>query len=98
MGHRLLPCEGDDLFGESKLLREELLAFVVDEIVEVLPVEDELDEAAILERSQKSANVNVGDICALVWLGSEVLMEDDDSLLKQVSVNCLLFRLLNLYH
>ena len=98
MKNELLPGEGDNFFGESETLREELLTFVVDEIVEVLPVKDELDEAAILERSQKSANVNVGDICALVWLGSEVLMEDDDSLLKQVSVNCLLFRLLNLDH
>ena len=68
MGHRLLPCEGDDLFGESKLLREELLAFVVDEIVEILPVEDKLDQFAVLERAEKSANVDIWHIGALVRL------------------------------
>jgi hypothetical protein len=98
MKNELLPGKRHDFFGESEVLREELLALVVDEIVEILPVEDELDEAAILEGSQKSANVDVGNVSSLVWLRGEVLVEDDDSLLKQVSVNCLLFGLLNLDH
>ena len=48
MKNELLPGKRHDFFGESEVLREELLALVVDEIVEILPVEDELDEAAIL--------------------------------------------------
>ena len=64
----LLPSKGDDFFGKAEVLREELLAFVVDEIVKILPVEDKLDEAAILERAEKSANVDIGNIGALVWL------------------------------
>ena len=45
----LLPGEGDNFFGESEELREVLLALVIDEIVEVLPVEDEFNKSAILE-------------------------------------------------
>lgn len=98
MVYGLLPGEGHNFLSESEELGEVLLAFVVDEVVEVLPVEDELDEAAVLEGSEEGADVNVGDVGALVGLCGEVLVEHDHALLKQVSVDCLLFRLLNLDH
>ena len=98
MGHGLLPGERDDFLSESEELGEVLLALVVDEVVEVLPVEDELNEAAVLERSEESADVDVGDVGALVGLSGEVLVEDDHTLLEEVSVDGLLFRLLNLNH
>lgn len=90
MGKCVLPGEGHDLLGESEELGEELLALVVDEVVEVLPVEDELDESAVLEGAEECADVDVGDVGALVRLGGEVLVEDDHALLQQVSVDCLL--------
>jgi tryptophan synthase beta subunit len=87
MNEALLPGEGYDFLGESQELGEVFLAFSVDEVVEVLPVEDELNKSTILERSEESADVNIGDIGALVGLGGEVLVEDDHSLLEQVSVD-----------
>jgi hypothetical protein len=94
----LLPGERDDFLGESEVFGEELLALVVDEVVEVLPVEDELNQSAVLEGSEEGADVNIGDVGALVRLGGEVLVEHNHALLQQVSVDCLLLRLLNLDH
>lgn len=45
----LLPGEGDNFFRESEELREVLLALVIYEIVEVLPVEDQFNKSSILE-------------------------------------------------
>ena len=98
MGHGLLPGEGDDLLGESQEFREELLALGVDEVVEVLPVEDQLDEAAVLEGAEEGADVDVGHVGALVRLRREVLVEHDHALLQQVPVHRLLLRFLDLHH
>ena len=56
MGHGLLPGERDDFLSESEELGEILLALVVDEVVEVLPVEDELNEAAVRDVIEKNNN------------------------------------------
>ena len=71
------------------MLGEILLSLVVEEIVEILPVEDEFDEAAVLEGSQEGADVNIGDIGSLVGLSGEVLVENNHSFLKKISINCL---------
>lgn len=49
MTNGLLPGEWHDFLSESQELREVLLALIVDEVVEVLPVEDQFNEATILE-------------------------------------------------
>jgi hypothetical protein len=94
----LLPGEGDDFVGESQVFGEELLALVVDEVVEVLPVEDELDESAVLEGAEEGADVDVGHVGALVRLRREVLVQHDHALLQQVPVHCLLLGFLDLHH
>ena len=86
----LLPGERDDFLSESEELGEVLLALIIDEVVEVLPVEDQLNESSILERPEKGADVDVGDVGALVWLDGVILVDDNDALLQQVAVDCLL--------
>lgn len=98
MVNGILPGEGDDLLGEVEILREVLLAFVVNEVVEVLPAEDELNESAVLEGSEEGADMDVGDVGSLVWLGCVVLVDDDHSFLKKVSVDCLFLSFLDLDH
>ena len=64
----------------------------------MLPTEDKFDESSVLERSHDLPDVDVRHVGALVRLGSEILVDDDDSLLQQVSVNSLLFSLRDLDH
>ena len=98
MNKWVLPGEGDDFLGESKELREVLLALVVDEVVEILPVEDEFHKASVLERPEEGPDMDVGNVGALVGLHGEILMNHDDSLLQQVAVHGLLLGFLNLHH
>lgn len=98
MGRELLPGEGNDLFGEVEVLGEVLFALVVNEVVEVLPVEDEFDESAVLKGSEEGADIDVGDVGSLVWLGGVVLVDDDHSFLEEVSVDCLFLSFLDLDH
>ena len=90
MAKGLLPGERDDFLSESEELGEVLLALIIDEVVEVLPVEDQLNESSILERPEEGADVDVGDVGALVWLDGVILVDDNDALLQQVAVDCLL--------
>ena len=83
----LLPGEGDDLFGEVEVVGKEFLSLVVDEVVVVLPAEDEFDVASIFKGSHDLAEVDVGDVGSLVCLGGEILVEDDHSFLQDVSVD-----------
>jgi hypothetical protein len=39
----VLPGKRNNFFGESELLGEVFLAFIVEEVVEILPVENEFD-------------------------------------------------------
>jgi len=94
----VLPGKRNNFFGESELLGEEFLAFIVKEVVEILPVEDEFDESSVLEGTEESADVNVSNIGSLVGLGSEVLVEYNDSFLEEVSVDGLLLGFLDLDH
>jgi hypothetical protein len=98
MVNEVLPGQRHDFLSESQELGEVLLALGVDEVVEILPVEDQLDEATVLEGTQEGADMNVGHVGSLVGLGSEVLVEDDDAFLKQVSVDGLLLGFLDLHH
>lgn len=98
MNKHLLPSERDDFFSESQELREVLLALVVDEVVEVLPVEDQLNESSILERTEQRAYVDVGNVGALVRLDRVVLVQHDHALLQQVAVDGLLLGFLDLHH
>ena len=94
----VLPGKRNNFFSESELFREEFLAFIVKEVVEILPVEDKFDESSVLEGAEESADVNVSNIGSLVGLSSEVLVEDNDSFLEKVSVDGLLFGFLDLDH
>lgn len=94
----LLPGEGNDLFGEVEVLREIVLAFFVNEVVEILPAEHELDESSILEGSHELPDMDVGNVGSLVRLSGEIFVNDDDSLLENVSVNDLFLSLRDLDH
>jgi len=58
-----------------------------------LPAEDEFNEASILEGSEEFSDMDVGDVGSLVRLSGEVFVNDDHSLLEEVSVYDLLFSL-----
>lgn len=45
----LLPGERHNFLSESEELGEVLLSLIIDEIVEILPVEDQLNKSSILE-------------------------------------------------
>ena len=45
----LLPGEGDNFFGEVEVVGKEFLAFIVDEVIEVLPAEDKFDVSSVFE-------------------------------------------------
>ena len=94
----LFPGKRNNFFSESELFGEEFLAFVVKEVVEILPVEDKFDESSVLEGAEESADVNVSNVGSLVGLSSEVLVENNDSFLEEVSVDGLLFGFLDLNH
>jgi hypothetical protein len=51
IGYKWLPGDGDDVFCESQEFGEVFLALFFEEVVVVLPVEDELDMTAVLERT-----------------------------------------------
>lgn len=42
--------------------------------------------------------MNVGNVGSLVWLGGVILVNDYDSFLEQVSVDCLFLSFLDLDH
>ena len=83
----VLPGVGLDVVGDTQELAEVVLALVVEEVVEVLPVENEFDIVSALERSEEHPEVEIGDTGVLVLLQGEVLLDDDDTLIEQVSVD-----------
>ena len=87
----VLPGEGYDFFGEVKIIGEFLFAFVVDGVVEFLPVEDKIDVSSIGEGPHDFAEVDVGDVGANMGSSGEILVDDDDSFLEEVSANCFPF-------
>ncbi len=98
MRWELLPGERDDLLSEVEVVGEVLFACLVDEVVVVLPAEDEFDESSVLEGPQQQTRMDVGDVGSLVLLGGEIFMNDDDSFLQQISVDCLFLSFLHLHH
>ena len=90
MERGVLPGEGDDLLGEVEGLGDPLFAVVGEEVVEVLPAEDHLDQSPVLEGAHDLAEVDVDDVGALVGFVGEVLVQADHALLEEVAVDGLL--------
>ena len=84
----LLPGKGDNFFSEVKIFREEFLTFIVDEVIEVLPAEDKFDVSSVFKGSHDFTKVDVGNSSSLMWLCCEIFMHNNDSFLKNVSVDC----------
>jgi hypothetical protein len=78
---RLLPCAGDNLLSQVKVLTEEDDTLVGEVPVIPLPAEGLLYIAARLERLQQLDDVQVGDIGQSVVLGrKEILLGNKDAI------------------
>ena len=84
----LLPGEGDNFLGEVEVVGKEFLAFIVDEVIEVLPAEDKFDVSSVFKGSHDFTKVDVGNSSSLMWLCCEIFMHNNDSFLKNISVDC----------
>lgn len=61
------------------------MAVLVEEVVVVLPVEDEGDVVAILEGAEEHPDVEVGHVGLLMRGVREILLEDDDACLNRMA-------------
>lgn len=61
------------------------MSLLVEEVVVVLPVEDEGDEVTILQRSEEHPDVQVGHVGLLMRGVREILLEDDDAYLNSMA-------------
>ena len=64
----------------------------------MLPAEDEFNESSILEWSEEFSGMDIGDVGSFVRLGSEILVNDNHSLLQKVPVYDLFLSLRDLDH
>ena len=101
----LLPGQRDDFFGKIQVVSQILLAFLIDEEVEPLPVENELDHASVFEGSEEHPDLDkkiryldVGNIEGFMRVAAELFLNCHNSLLEQIPVNSLAVLLLNLNH
>ena len=69
-----LPGQWNNFFSKSEVFGDVLLSFSVEEIVEILPVENQINESSVLEGSEEHSDGDVSDSSTLVWLGWIVLV------------------------